>query len=224
MTDEILVCKNLSKNYQTPQATLEILKGFNYSFCSGESIAITGASGSGKTTLLNILSGLDDEFEGDVIYKGNDFHKWPQTKKEVWRREEVGFIFQDFKLLPRLSAKENVALPLQMLGQSRKQSFEKAVNTLDLLGLKERVDHFPATLSGGEQQRVALARAFINDQSIIFADEPTGNLDPSTSESVLKQLLNLNKEKHSLLILVTHDLELASKMDKQIKLVNGKAE
>ncbi|PCJ63322.1 MAG: ABC transporter [Planctomycetota bacterium] len=223
MTEELLVCSNLCKTFLSPEGPIKILDGFNYTFYSGESVAITGASGSGKTTLLNILSGIDEDFSGDIIFKDRNFKELSQIKKEKWRREEVGFIFQDFKLLPRLTAKENVALPLQMLGQSRKISFLKSLEILEKLGLKDRSNHFPTTLSGGEQQRVALARAFVNEQSIIFADEPTGNLDPSTSEIVLRQLFDLNKEKQSLLILVTHDLDLASRMDKQIKLINGKA-
>ena len=179
-----------------------------------------GPSGSGKTTLLGLCAGLDQTDTGSIELCGEDLMDLNEDQRALLRNRKVGFIFQDFQLLPTLTALENVSVPMELQGM--KNSTQKAMELLDKVGLSDRFDHYPSQLSGGEQQRVALARAFANEPSILFADEPTGNLDAETSDKVERLLFDLNKESGTTLVMVTHDMELANKTQRMLRLKNGK--
>lgn len=216
----ILRVKDVSKTYQSGNRKLTVLDQVNFDIQSGESIAIVGPSGSGKTTLLGLCAGLDSSTTGSVELNGNAFEKLTEDQRAAVRSRDVGFIFQNFQLLPTLTALENVMVPLEL--KKRKDAKEKALELLEKVGLKDRVTHYPTQLSGGEQQRVSIARAFANEPKILFADEPTGNLDTETGEMIEDLIFNMNKEKGTTLILVTHDPELAKRTDRIINIKGGK--
>lgn len=216
----ILDIQNVSKSYQSAGRTLNVLDKINFSVEMGTTMAIVGPSGSGKTTLLGLAAGLDRSSSGSVALHGVKLDELNEDQRAGMRNKYVGFIFQNFQLLPTLTALENVMVPLELRGE--KNVRPRAQDLLNKVGLADRGHHYPAQLSGGEQQRVSLARAFSNSPAILFADEPTGNLDAETSEKIIDLIFNLNKEAGTTLILVTHDLELAAKTGRVIKLRGGR--
>jgi putative ABC transport system ATP-binding protein len=217
--DNILDIKNLSKTYQSGGQPLTVLHNINISIKAGSTAAIVGPSGSGKTTLLGLCAGLDRSTTGSVELNGIALDVLSEDERAHVRNQQVGFIFQNFQLLPTLTALENVMVPLELRGEKNIKA--RAVELLGKVGLAERGHHYPSQLSGGEQQRVSLARAFSNAPKILFADEPTGNLDAETAEKVVKLIFDLNREAGTTLILVTHDLELASKTQRIIRIKGG---
>lgn len=198
---------------------LEILKGINLEIKSGETVAIVGASGSGKSTLLGLLAGLDEASSGRVVIGETDLAALDEDGRAAFRAENVGFVFQSFQLLPALTALENVMLPLELKGQQ--DARQQAEHFLARVELGQRMDHYPRQLSGGEQQRVAIARAFASRPEILFADEPTGNLDSRTGDHIIELLFQLNQEHGTTLVLVTHDLKLADRCQRCLQLDGG---
>jgi len=198
---------------------LDILNGVELEIKSAETVAIVGASGSGKSTLLGLLAGLDLPSKGDVVLAGKKLSQLDEDGRASLRGDEVGFVFQSFQLLPGLTALENVMLPLEL--QSKASAEADAIELLERVGLGERLHHYPRQLSGGEQQRVAIARAFVTQPKILFADEPTGNLDKKTSAHIIELLFEMNREKNTTLVIVTHDDNLAQKCDRCLLLENG---
>lgn len=215
----ILNIKNLSKSFKTGNQDLKILENINFSLNEKETFSIVGPSGSGKTTLLGLCAGLDDATEGAIELCGVELGKLNEDERAILRNQKVGFIFQDFQLLPSLTALENVVVPLELQGD--KNATEAGKKLLEKVGLGKRLKHYPNQLSGGEQQRVAIARAFSNNPAILFADEPTGNLDEESGENVVKLLLDLNKEAGTTLVIVTHDLELAKLTNRRVMIKGG---
>jgi putative ABC transport system ATP-binding protein len=198
---------------------IRILQGLNLSINSGEQVAIIGSSGSGKSTLLSLLAGLDVPTKGTVQIQNKMFSNLDEDGRAAVRSSSMGFVFQSFQLLPSLTALENVMLPLQLKNQSNAK--ELALEALKKVGLSARVTHYPKQLSGGEQQRVAIARAFATQPTILFADEPTGNLDHATGQMIIELLFKMNAEAGTTLVLVTHDIQLANRCQRQLRLVNG---
>ncbi|MEM8563505.1 MAG: ABC transporter ATP-binding protein [Pseudomonadota bacterium] len=211
--------EHLQKRVSMPESELEILKGITLEIKSGESVAIIGASGSGKSTLLGLLAGLDEASDGRVVIGDTDLSALDEDARALFRAKHVGFVFQSFQLLPALTALENVMLPLEL--QSQANAEDLAQRFLERVGLKSRVSHYPRQLSGGEQQRVAIARAFAADPSILFADEPTGNLDTATGAHIIDLLFELNREEGTTLVLVTHDQTLADRCQRRFVLDAG---
>lgn len=209
----------LVKSVETSEGLLTILKGIDLSIREGEVVAIVGASGSGKSTLLGLMAGLDGATSGDVKLNGQSLSAMDEEQRAILRGQLVGFVFQSFQLLPSLTALENVMLPIELKGDVAAR--EKARGLLERVGLSERWHHYPNQLSGGEQQRVAIARAFATEARILFADEPTGNLDTATGAKVIDLLFDLNREFSTTLVLVTHDERLAKRCDRIVKLVAG---
>jgi putative ABC transport system ATP-binding protein len=216
----ILKTTNLKKEVLSGNSPLVILDDINFELEEGKSLAIVGPSGSGKSTLLGLLAGLDTATSGEIYLNGNALHNLDEEKRAKVRKDNVAFVFQSFELLPGLTALENVMLPSELKQAS--DAKKTATDYLKRVGLTDRLDHYPRQLSGGEQQRVAIARAFACEAKLLFADEPTGNLDPKTGEKVSDLLFEVNAETSNALIVVTHDLELASKCDEQIDLNEGK--
>lgn len=217
----ILEAKEIFKTYKGINKDLTVLDNINFHVKKGEILAIVGPSGSGKTTLLGLCAGLDNPTTGLINLADEPISEMTENEKADLRNRKVGFIFQNFQLLPTLTALENVMIPLELQGRAEGAK-AKAKDLLERVGLGGRYDHYPSQLSGGEQQRVSMARAFSNDPEILFADEPTGNLDEETGQIVEDLLFELNKEKQTTLVIVTHDLELANKTDRIIKLKGGK--
>lgn len=217
---KILNIHNLGKTYSSGSKELTVLQDISFDIEAGETFSIVGPSGSGKTTLLGLCAGLDQTDSGSIALCGTDLGSLNEDERAQLRNKHVGFIFQDFQLLPTLTALENVAVPLELRGD--KNASTRAVELLGKVGLADRINHYPSQLSGGEQQRVALARAFCNNPSILFADEPTGNLDTETGEKVVQLLFELNKELGTTLVIVTHDLELAQKTQRILRLKGGR--
>lgn len=211
--------RNLVKSVDTSEGLLTILKGITLKVNEGEIVAIVGASGSGKSTLLGLMAGLDGASSGDVLLDDNNLTEMDEEQRAMLRGQLVGFVFQSFQLLPSLTALENVMLPIELKGDD--QARDKAKQLLQRVGLEERWHHYPNQLSGGEQQRVAIARAFATQAKILFADEPTGNLDTATGRKVVELLFELNREFSTTLVLVTHDERLAQRCNRVIKLVAG---
>ena len=211
--------RDLVKSVDTSEGVLTILKGISLKFEAGEAVAIVGASGSGKSTLLGLMAGLDVSSSGEIILDGHELSSLDEEERAVLRGQLVGFVFQSFQLLPSLTALENVMLPIELKGDTTAK--EKAVDLLDRVGLSERWHHYPNQLSGGEQQRIAIARAFATEARILFADEPTGNLDTATGAKIVDLLFDLNKAFSTTLVLVTHDERLAARCDRQVRLVAG---
>ncbi len=211
--------ENLTKSVDTSEGLLTILDSVSLNIDEGQAVAIVGASGSGKSTLLGLMAGLDKATSGDVVLDGNSLNAMDEEQRAILRGKLVGFVFQSFQLLPSLTALENVMLPIELKGDSA--AGEKAKNLLARVGLEERGHHYPNQLSGGEQQRVAIARAFATEARILFADEPTGNLDTATGAKIVELLFDLNREFSTTLVLVTHDERLAQKCDRIVRLVAG---
>jgi putative ABC transport system ATP-binding protein len=212
-------CENLRKRVPMAGTELEILKGITLEIKSGESVAIVGASGSGKSTLLGLLAGLDEASAGTVVINGTELGALDEDGRARFRGRYIGFVFQSFQLLPALTALENVMLPLELQGHSNVAT--QAEHYLRRVELGDRTSHYPLQLSGGEQQRVALARAFASKPSILFADEPTGNLDTRTGEHIINLLFELNREEGTTLVLVTHDQVLADRCQRRLRLEGG---
>ena len=216
----ILQVQHVFKNYQIGDHKIPVLNDIDFEIEEGSTVSIVGPSGSGKTTLLGLCAGLDQSSEGDIILNGIKLTGLSEDKLAQVRNEHVGFVFQNFQLLPTLTALENVLVPMELRGMRNKQ--KEALELLEKVGLSARADHYPSQLSGGEQQRVSLARAFANKPKILFADEPTGNLDAETSAIIEDMLFQLNKESGTTLVIVTHDLDLAAKTQKIIPIKGGK--
>ena len=217
--ENILEIQNVSKTYKSAGAALTVLNDINFAITQGSTVAITGPSGSGKTTLLGLCAGLDRASSGSVILNHIRLDQLTEDERAALRNQYVGFIFQNFQLMPTLTAVENVMVPMEL--RREKNVSTRAMELLDKVGLASRAHHYPVQLSGGEQQRVSLARAFSNRPAILFADEPTGNLDSETSEKIEKLMFDLNHEAGTTLVIVTHDLELASRTSRIIKLKGG---
>jgi len=221
MNNTIIVCDNLSKIYQEGRLATPVLQGVNLSVDKGELLAIVGTSGSGKSTLLHLLGALDAPTTGDIVFNGKNINHLSSKQQSKWRNQELGFVYQFHHLLSEFSALENVAMPLLIAGEPIKSARKKATDLLDRVGLSERIQHRPSELSGGERQRVAIARALINRPSLVLADEPTGNLDAKSAESVYQLLKELNTEFDTAFVVVTHDQQLANKLDRQLYMSNG---
>ena len=217
---KVLSANHLGKSITSNEGRLSILHDLCFDIAKGESVAITGSSGSGKSTLLGLLAGLDLPTSGNVTLMGRDLNALNEDERAKLRGLHIGFVFQAFQLLPHLTALENVMLPAEMVGKANAKL--EAIAWLERVGLSERFEHFPKTLSGGEQQRVALARAFMTKPDILFADEPTGSLDELSGNRVIELLFELNQANHSTLVLVTHDPALASRCQRQIHLQGGR--
>jgi putative ABC transport system ATP-binding protein len=215
----MLVARDLTKEFQSASQRLTVLRDVSFTIPQGTFVAIVGPSGSGKTTLLGLLAGLDTPTRGTVILDGTDLVRLTEDERARLRGEKVGFVFQSFQLIPTLTAIENVQVPLELRGEPG--AAERAGDLMARVGLADRHDHFPTQLSGGEQQRVAIARAFVNAPSILFADEPTGNLDGATGARIVELLERLNRESGSTVVLVTHDLTLARRAQRLIRLADG---
>ena len=200
---------------------LSVLNSLELKINPGDSVAIVGPSGSGKSTLLSFLAGLDIPETGEILFKGDDFSSLTEDERAAIRRGRIGFVFQSFQLLQGLTALENVMLPLELTGLSVADARQRAFDWLGRVGLGARINHWPRMLSGGEQQRVAVARAFVNEPALLFADEPTGNLDRGTGDAVSELLFELNKETGATLVLVTHDERLAARCQRMLHLENG---
>jgi len=220
MSEVILEVKNVEKIYKSGQRDLKVLDNIHFSILKSETVSIVGPSGSGKTTLLGLCAGLDNPTNGDISLCGVQINKMNENEKASLRNKKIGFVFQNFQLIPTLTALENVMIPLELLGDKRARSI--SAELLERVGLGDRQTHYPSQLSGGEQQRVSIARAFCNSPQVLFADEPTGNLDDQTGETIEALLFDLNKEKGTTLVLVTHDLELAKRTGRVIRLKGGK--
>lgn len=217
----IIQASNLTREVYTGEDKLVILQDINLQVSTGESIAIVGTSGSGKSTLLGLLAGLDIPTQGTVFLDGEDIFKLNEDERAILRGRLLGFMFQSFQLLPSLTALENVMLPLELSGTDSAR--EIAHNWLVRVGLKERTGHYPRQLSGGEQQRVAIARAFVTHPKMLFADEPTGNLDAATGAQIIDLMFQINREQGTTLVLVTHDKNLSARCSRVIELVAGRA-
>lgn len=217
----ILQVAQITKSYTTGAGTLTVLKNISFELPQGATCAILGPSGSGKTTLLGLCAGLDRPTSGSVLLNGEPLADLDEDDRARVRNQHVGFVFQNFQLIPTLTALENVTVPMELRGDRTARTH--GLELLRSVGLAERVDHFPAQLSGGEQQRVALARAFINRPKILFADEPTGNLDAETSSGIIEIMLELNRSAGTALVMVTHDPDVATLTERTIRLRSGEA-
>src|SRR5688572_31023179 len=215
----MLSCERLSKSYPSGGRELSVLKGITFELESGGFLAIVGPSGSGKTTLLGLLAGLDRPTAGRVVLDGQDLGTLDEDGRARLRREKVGFVFQSFQLIPTLTARENIQVPLELRGE---EAGDRTADLLERVGLGDRGHHYPAQLSGGEQQRVALARAFSTRPKVLFADEPTGNLDARTGAGIIDLMVELNRDLGTTLVLVTHDLDLAARARRTIRLADGR--
>ena len=220
---DLIQALQLHKSFGNGTKKVDVLKGIDLTFDQGERVAIVGVSGVGKTTLLHILGTLDRPTTGKVLYRGKDIFTLNERELALFRNREIGFVFQFHHLLPEFNALENTMMPCLIQGISKKEAAFRAETILSLVGLKERLSHKPGELSGGEQQRVAVARALVLEPKVLLADEPTGNLDTKTGESVFHLLQELNQIRGVTLIVVTHNLKLASQLPRQINLVDGKA-
>jgi putative ABC transport system ATP-binding protein len=217
----IIDAKNVHKTYDTGKIQVKALNGIDLEIEEGEMIAVMGPSGCGKTTLLNCLSGLDNLSDGSVHLEGQNVHAMKDNPRTEYRANKMGFIFQSFNLLPVLTALENVELPLLVTGVSNKQAREQGNKALELVGLTEWKDHKPSELSGGQQQRVTIARSLVNDPTIVWADEPTGNLDSKNSQEIMDLLMKLNKENNQTFVIVTHDPAIGKMCQRVVRMKSG---
>lgn len=215
----MLIVDNLGKTYRSGERLLTVLQGVSFRVAPGAFVAVTGPSGSGKSTLLGLLAGLDRPTAGSVLLDGFPLADLSEDERAKLRRDRIGFIFQSFQLIPTLTAQENVQVPLELAGEGGAEG--RARELLGRVGLGGREHHYPAQLSGGEQQRVAIARAFVHSPRVLFADEPTGNLDSATGGRILELLLELNRERGTTVVLVTHDPELAAHAGRVLRLADG---
>jgi len=214
----ILRCESLTRAYPSGGREITVLRDITFELEAGRMLAITGPSGSGKSTLLGLLAGLDRPTSGRVLLDGHDLSALGEDERARLRSERVGFVFQSFHLIPTLTALENVQVPLELRGEDARG---RAAELVERVGLKDRAHHYPAQLSGGEQQRVAVARAFVNRPKLLFADEPTGNLDAANGQNVVALLAELNREIGTTVVLVTHEPELAARADRVLRLRDG---
>ena len=214
--------RDLYKIYRVGENRVRALNGVSFELYKGEFVAVVGTSGSGKSTLLNMMAGLEKPTKGEILIGRTHIERLSEKQLVAFRRENVGFIFQSYNLLPTMNAVENVALPLSFRGVSRKERLKKALHYMKLVGVKDQAQHMPSQMSGGQQQRVGIARALVVDPKIIFADEPTGNLDSRTTMEVLRLMQRIVKERSQTLVMVTHDNNLASYADRRIRIVDGK--
>lgn len=218
----LIEVQQLSKNVSSHEGVLPILNDINFSIYAKETVAILGASGSGKTSLLSIMAGLDPEYEGSAQLFNHELKDLSEDQRASLRKEHVGFVFQSFLLIPELNALENICLPLEISGKLTTELIEKAKGLLDKIGLSHRANHYPSTLSGGEQQRIALARAFISEPQVLFLDEPTGSLDLGNGKLIIELLFELNRDLGTTIVIVTHDTELSQQCDRVLTLKGGK--
>ena len=216
----VLEARNLSKEVSSPEGSLTILSDVGFNIAAGESVAVVGPSGAGKSTLLALLAGLDLPSTGHVVLNGHNLSELDEDGRARVRAESVGFVFQSFHLVPSLNALENVMLPLELAGHPDARGAAREI--IEKVGLKERWSHYPAQLSGGEKQRVAIARAFATEPKVLFADEPTGNLDSRTGANIMELMFELNRSSATTLILVTHDNSLAGRCDRVLELDTGR--
>jgi ABC-type lipoprotein export system ATPase subunit len=217
----IIQAQKVRKTYRSGDLNVEALKGIDLEIANGEMVAIMGQSGSGKTTLLNCLAGLDTIDEGDIFIRGANLRDLSDRERTAYRAQHMGFIFQEFNLLPVLTAAENVELPMLVSNVPTKKARKRALEMLDMVGLADRARHRPAELSGGQRQRVTIARALTNNPAIVWADEPTGNLDSETATEIMDLLGRLNKENGQTFVVVTHALEVGQRADRIIKMRDG---
>jgi putative ABC transport system ATP-binding protein len=220
LVDKVLEAHRLSKEVSSPEGTLTILNDVSFNIDAGETVAVVGASGAGKSTLLALLAGLDLPTRGHVDLNGKNLSTLDEDGRALVRAESVGFVFQSFHLVPSLNALENVMLPLELAGHEQARKLARTL--IDKVGLAKRWSHYPAQLSGGEKQRVAIARAFATEPAVLFADEPTGNLDSSTGANIMELMFELNRNSSTTLILVTHDTKLAERCDRMLALDAGR--
>ena len=216
----VLAAHNISKEVSSPEGSLTILDDVSFNISAGESIAVVGPSGAGKSTLLALLAGLDLPTKGHVVLNGANLSELNEDGRARVRAESVGFVFQSFHLVPSLNALENVMLPLELAGGKDSRAASRKI--IDKVGLGDRWSHYPAQLSGGEKQRVAIARAFATEPAVLFADEPTGNLDSRTGSNIMELMFDLNRSSSTTLVLVTHDLSLAERCDRILSLDTGR--
>jgi putative ABC transport system ATP-binding protein len=220
--EPIIEAQDVAKSFRTQAGTVDLFRNLDLRIHPGESLAIIGRSGAGKSTLLSLLAGLDTPSSGRILFAGQSLDQLDDAARAALRLQQISFIFQSFHLLPELNALDNVRLPLEI--QGRKDADAQARHWLEQVGLGARLDHYPAQLSGGEQQRVAIARAFATEPRVLFADEPTGNLDDDTGHQIIEQLFRLNAETGTTLILITHDVDLAARCRRRLHLHNGRLE
>ncbi|MBV0933961.1 ABC transporter ATP-binding protein [Marinobacterium weihaiense] len=218
----LIEAQDVAKSFNTQAGRVDLFRDLTLHILPGESLAIIGRSGAGKSTLLSLLAGLDTPSAGHVLFDGQPLDQLDDAARAALRLEQISFIFQSFHLLPELDALDNVRLPLEI--QGRTDADRKARHWLEQVGLGARLDHYPAQLSGGEQQRVAIARAFATEPRVLFADEPTGNLDDDTGQQIIEQLFRLNRDTGATLVLITHDTELAARCQRRLHLQNGRLE
>ena len=221
-TKPIIQVRNLYKIYCVGETKVRALNGVDFEIYKGEFCAIVGTSGSGKSTLLNMLAGLEKPTKGEIVISGKHIEKLSEKELVAFRREKVGFIFQAYNLLNTMNAVENVALPLSFRGMAERERIARAQKYLNLVGVGEQARHMPNQMSGGQQQRVGIARALVVNPQIIFADEPTGNLDSRTTMEVMRLMQQIVRKRHQTLVMVTHDNNLASYADRQIRIIDGK--
>ena len=217
----IIDVHNITKTYDTGSVSVQALRGVSVQVAKGEMVAVMGPSGCGKTTLLNCLSGIDDVSGGQIVIEGTDINEMSDDVKTIYRAQRMGFIFQFYNLLPVLSALENVELPLLVSGASPKDSREQAMKSLERVGLTDWATHKPAELSGGQRQRVTIARALVNDPAIVWADEPTGDLDSKTASDIMDLMQELNREQSQTFVIVTHDSSVAQRCERTIHMNDG---
>ncbi|MBU6235680.1 MAG: ABC transporter ATP-binding protein [Alphaproteobacteria bacterium] len=221
MSNAVLQVETLHRVYEQADNRLHVLQGVSFEVGAGEMVALMGQSGSGKSTLLQCVGLLDTPSEGKIIIAGHETQAMNEHERTLLRRESIGFVYQAHHLLPEFSALENVMLPMMIAGQPKKQAADRAAKMLDALGLAARLDHRPARLSGGEQQRVSIARALANRPKLLLADEPTGNLDPDTAETVYRMLEAIVRKTGVAMLMATHNPELAARMDRTLRLKGG---
>lgn len=222
MSEPLLMAKALTKSYVMGSRSLEVLRGVDLEVARGDFLALRGASGAGKSTLLHLIGGLDSPNSGEILFEGRDIAKFPESELTHFRNRRVGFIFQAYHLLPELTALENVCLPARIARVSAGSAQSRATSLLEQVGLKERLEHKPYELSGGEQQRVAIARSLISGPELILADEPTGNLDSRTGLEIIELLKSLSVQTNAALIIATHDIKVAAAARKVIELADGR--
>lgn len=221
-SEKLLSAKNLCKTYQEGKMVTEVLKDVTFDIYPKSLMAIIGSSGSGKSTLLHLLGGLDQPTSGEILFKSQQLNRLSEQEKAQLRNQQIGFVYQFHHLLPDFTALENVAMPLLIGGVKPNEAKQRAMAMLDSVNLVKRANHRPSELSGGERQRVAIGRALINNPALVMADEPTGNLDKSTADAIFDLLIKLNREHGTAFLVVTHDLALANKLDKQLIMCDGR--
>ena len=217
----LLSCQGLTKTYREGKLETPVLRGVDLELAAGEMLAVVGSSGSGKSTLLHLLGALDNPSSGQVLFNGEDIHQWSSRQQAVFRNRELGFVYQFHHLLGEFTALENAAMPLLIAGEAVKSASAKAAAMLERVGLGHRLDHKPSELSGGERQRVAIARALVNGPKLVLADEPTGNLDHKSADSIYALMCELNADLGTAFVVVTHDRALATRLHRRISLVDG---